>query len=103
MQKSPDILSELADCRQTRRISNLFIVLLLRLISATGGRFPRAQRKPQPSLARGLLRLTYCAFPQESPAFRSNQLSKHTDREILCYNHQKGKKLKCIDSGKAHS
>ncbi|MFJ7404704.1 MULTISPECIES: hypothetical protein, partial [unclassified Lysinibacillus] len=49
-------------------------------ISATGVRFPRAQRKPQPSLARGLLRLTYCAFPQESPAFRSNQLSILTEK-----------------------
>gem|GEM_PF-3478886 len=31
-----------------------------------GGCFPRAHRKPQPSLARGLLRLTLRAFPQES-------------------------------------
>ncbi|WP_218027675.1 hypothetical protein, partial [Lysinibacillus sphaericus] len=37
-----------------------------------GGRFPRAHRKPQPSLSRGLLRLTCCAFPQESPAFATN-------------------------------
>ncbi len=28
-----------------------------------GGCFPRAHRKPQPSLARGLLRLTFCAVP----------------------------------------
>ena len=52
------------------------------LISATGG-LSAQHRKPQPSLTRGLLRLTLCAVAVESPP--SLQSTEHVGSPFWYY------------------